>query len=330
MEYRFLGRTGVRISKLVYGAMSFGGDADEHMSGQLYGACRDAGINTFDCADVYNGGYSEELLGRFICGHRDEVVITSKAYFPTSGDPNARGASRYHLVRAVEASLKRLNTDFIDVYFVHRFDDRTDLSETLRTLDDLVRAGKILYPALSNFAAWQAMKAVGLCEANGWARPVCLQPMYNLVKRQAEVEILPFADSEELGVLPYSPLGGGLLSGKYGTNRTPDDGRLTWNKMYQTRYGNPSYMETADGLIAIADELGAHPAAVAVAWVAAHPAVTAPIIGARNLDQLRPVLTAADLPMDDELRDRISALSVEPPPPTDRNEERSTHNYGTR
>lgn len=330
MEYAVLGRTGVKISRLCFGTMSFGGDADASTSARLYAMCRDAGINTFDCADVYSGGESERLLGQLIAPHRDQVVITSKAYFPTSDDVNARGASRYHLVRAVEASLRRLDTDRIDVYFVHRFDDLTALPETLRALDDLVRQGKILYPALSNLAAWQAMKAVGLCESEGWARPVCLQPMYNLVKRQAEVELLPMAQAEELAVLPYSPLGGGLLAGRYSTTERPEDGRLVQTPMYRVRYGSPHNFEIAEAFVGLAGQLGHPPAALAVAWVASHPAITAPILGARSPEQLAGVLPAAEIRLSPEVRAQITALSPEPAPATDRNEERTAHNYGSR
>jgi aryl-alcohol dehydrogenase-like predicted oxidoreductase len=209
MRTVYLGRTGCQVSQLGFGTMSFGGDADERTSAALFRRCRDAGINLFDCADVYQDGRAEEILGRLMRGQRDELVITSKAYFPTGPDVNARGASRRHLVSAVEASLQRLDTDRIDLYFIHRFDRHTPLEETLRALDDLVRAGKILYPAASNFAAWQVAKAIGISARHGWARFECIQPMYNLVKRQAEVEILPLAASEEIGVVSYSPLRSG-------------------------------------------------------------------------------------------------------------------------
>jgi aryl-alcohol dehydrogenase-like predicted oxidoreductase len=310
--------------------MSFGGDADEETSAALFHRCREAGINFFDCADVYQGGNSEEILGRLIADCRDEVVITSKAYFPTSDDINARGATRYHIMRAVEASLRRLNTDFIDVYFIHRFDDITPLEETLSALDNLVRQGKILYPAASNFAAWQVAKALGISAKEGWAPFACIQPMYNLVKRQAEVEILPMAFSEGLGVISYSPLGGGLLTGKYGTSRRPESGRLVVNKMYQIRYGDPCYYEITESFTHLAQERGYDPVALAVAWVGSHPAITAPIIGARNLNQLEGSLKALEVEMTPELRAEISALSPEPPPATDRNEERTPFNFGVR
>jgi len=322
-----LGSTGMQVSKLCFGTMSFGGDADEAMSEKLYRRCREAGINFFDCANTYAGGRSEEILGRLIAPERDQVVITSKVYFPTSDDVNARGASRRNIMSAAEASLRRLNTDRLDIYFIHRFDENTPLEETLRALDDLVQAGKVLYPAASNFAAWQVSKALGISALHHWARFECLQPMYNLVKRQAEVEILPMAKAEGLGVIPYSPLGGGLLSGKYGMGRRPEEGRLTENRMYMTRYGDDWMYETADRFTQYAREHGWGPAALAVAWVMSHPAVTAPILGARNLEQLEGSIKAVEIPMTAELRAEISLLSPEPPPATDRNEERTAHQY---
>ena len=330
MEYRFLGRTGVKVSNLCFGTMSFGGDADEAVSGEMYARCRDAGINFFDCANVYQRGRSEEILGRLIAGSRDEIFITSKVYFAMGPDMNAMGASRRHIHQAVTASLRRLQTDYIDLYFIHRFDERTPLDETLRALDDLVRQGKVLYLGASNFAAWQIAKALGISAKEGWARFECIQPMYNLVKRQAEVEILPLAASEQLGVIPYSPLGGGLLTGKYGRDRQPQSGRLVENTMYQTRYGDEWVMDVADDFAALARARGYDPVALAVAWVGSHPAVTAPIIGARSVAQLEGSLRSVDIPMTPELRAEIAALSPEPPPATDRNEERTPHNYGLR
>jgi aryl-alcohol dehydrogenase-like predicted oxidoreductase len=330
MVYRFLGRTGVKVSAICYGTMSFGGDADEAESKALFEACRAAGVNVFDCADMYAGGRSEEILGRLIKDCRQDVLITSKAYFATSKDVNAMGASRRRVLYAVEASLRRLATDRIDIYYIHRFDDRTPLEETLRAFDDLVRQGKIVYAAASNFAAWQVVKGLGISAKEGLAAFACVQPMYNLVKRQAESEILPMARAEGLGVFPYGPLAGGLLSGKYGVGRKPETGRLVSNKIYETRYKDMSNFEVAERFAAFAKERGYHPAGLAVAWAAAHPSVTAPIVGARNTAQLAPLLAAVDIPMTPELRAEISALSPEPAPATDRNEERTEHNFGVR
>ncbi len=329
-DYVYLGTTGVKVSPLALGTMSFGDAADEATSAALFRAAREAGVNLFDCANVYAGGRSEEILGRLVADRRDEVVLTTKAYFPTGDDPNARGASRYHLVRAVEASLRRLGTDRIDVLFVHRFDDETALGETLRALDDLVRQGKVLYLGASNFAAWQVMKALGMQRAAGQTPFHVIQPMYNLAKRQAEVELLPMAQSEGLGVMPYSPLGGGLLTGKYGVDRRPETGRLVENAMYETRYGDAIHYDVAERFTAFARAHGYDPVRLAVAWVAHHPAVTAPILGARTPAQLAPALAARDVALTPDLRAAIAALSPTPPPATDRTEERTAHTYGVR
>mgnify|MGYP000900740481 CR=1 FL=1 len=323
MQYTTLGRTGVKVSRLCFGAMSFGGDADEQTSAAMFARCRDAGINFFDCADIYNRGRSEEILGSLAASCRDRLVLTTKVFGPMSDDPNDRGLSRRHIMLAAEASLRRLNTDRIDVYFCHTFDSAPAMEETLRAMDDLVRQGKVLYPAVSNWTAWQVEKALGISARMNLARFECLQPMYNLVKRQAEVEILPMATAEGLGVIPYSPLGGGLLTGKYGVGRRPVAGRVVKNEMYKLRYADPACFETADRLTQFAAARGVHPATLAVAWVMHNPAVTAPIIGARNLDQLEPSLAAAELDMTAELRAEISALSPEPPVATDRAEEKT-------
>ena len=321
MEYVFLGTTGVKVSRLAFGTMSFGGDADEATSAALFARCLDAGINVFDCADVYAKGRSEEILGRLMREKRNSLVLTTKAYFPTGDGPNDRGSLRYHLVRSVEASLSRLGTDRIDVFFLHRFDESTDLEESLRAVDDLVRAGKILYPAVSNFAAWQAMKALGIGRAKGYQPIVAIQPQYSLAKRQAEVEILPMAASERLAVFPYSPLGGGLLSGKFGRSERPSEGRLVTNEMYKKRFGESDDYVLAERFRELAGERGIHPVTLAVAWAMHHPSVTAPLLGARNVAQLEPALAAADLSMDAAFRREISALSRTPPLATDRADE---------
>ena len=318
MKYKLLGRTGVKVSELCFGTMSFGGDADAAMSAAMYQACRDDGINFFDCADQYNKGRSEEILGALMQGHRDDLVITTKCYNPSGDDINARGTSRRHVVRAIEASLKRLKTDRVDVLFLHQFDKRTPIDESMRALEDVVRAGKVLYPAVSNYAAWQVQRAVGIQEHNNWARLQVIQPMYNLVKRQAEVELLPMAEANGIGVIPYSPGAAGLLSGKYSGQAS---GRLKTNKMYEARYGEEWVFEVAEKFVAFCKSRGLNPVAAAVAWVGAHPAITAPIIGARNLEQLRDSLASVHVEMLPALRAEISELSRTPPPATDRFEE---------
>jgi len=298
--------------------MSFGGDADEETSIAMYQRCREAGINFFDTADVY--GRSEEILGECIAHERDEIVLTSKVFWNTGADVNARGLSRKHMMQGIENSLRRLKTDYIDFYFVHDFDEQTPMEETLRTLDDLQRQGKILYPAVSNWAAWQISKALGISAKEQLARFELIQPMYNLVKRQAEVEILPMAASEQIGVITYSPLGAGLLSGKYGVNKRPEQGRLVQNARYGDRYGADDDFVTAEQFTKYAQEHDVKPATLAVAWVKANPAVTAPIIGARNLNQLEDSLAAADFNMTEEMYAEITNLSRTPSPATDRTE----------
>ena len=318
MEYRLLGRTGVRVSQLCFGTMSFGGDADEATSASLYASVRDAGINFFDTANEYNKGRSEEILGRLAKGHREDLVIATKCFNPTGPDVNARGANRRHVVRAVEDSLRRLQTDRIDVLFLHRFDPLTPIDEAMRALEDLVRSGKALYPAVSNWSAWQTQRAVDLQERHDWSRLQVIQPMYNLVKRQAEVEILPMAEANGIGVIPYSPAAAGLLSGKYLGQAS---GRLKTNKMYEARYGDSWMAEVAEAYVGFCRQSGLHPVSTAIAWVAAHPAITAPIVGARNVDQLKDSLAAVKIDMTPALRAEIAALSRTPAPATDRSEE---------
>jgi aryl-alcohol dehydrogenase-like predicted oxidoreductase len=318
MKTKLLGRTGISVSELCFGTMSFGGDADEATSAAMYKAVRDAGINFFDCANEYNKGKSEEILGRLAKADRDDLVLTTKCFNPTGPDVNARGSSRRHVVRAVEASLRRLQTDRIDVLFLHRFDPVTPIDEAMRALEDMVRAGKVIYPAVSNWAAWQTQRAVDIQERNNWARLQVIQPMYNLVKRQAEVEILPMAEANGIGVIPYSPAAAGLLSGKYFGQAS---GRLKTNKMYEARYGDAWMFEVAEKYVAFCKHKGLHPVSTAIAWVGAHPAVTAPIIGARNVEQLKDSLAAVKVDMTPALRAELAALSRTPPPATDRSEE---------
>jgi aryl-alcohol dehydrogenase-like predicted oxidoreductase len=303
--------------------MTFGNEADEKTSASLFHRCREVGINFFDCANVYAKGRSEEILGELIQDCRDEIVLTTKFYGGVGEDINARGASRYHIRQAVEASLRRLKTDRIDVYFVHHFPKDIPLEDVLRTLNGLVIQGKILHIGASNFAAWQFAKALGISAARGWSRIEVIQPMYNLVKRQAEVEILPMAQSENLGVITYSPLGGGLLTGKYGTSGKAD-GRIATNPMYTARYGRDDNYRIAVDFAGLSRQRGCEPASLAVAWVASHPAVTAPIIGARSLEQLEGSLNSLEIEMTPDLRAEISALSPEPPLATDREDERRT------
>ncbi len=319
MNYKPLGRTGVQVSQLCFGTMSFGGDADEATSAAMFKAVRELGVNFFDTADQYNKGKSEEILGKLMRGSREALVIATKVFNPAGPDINAKGSSRRHVSRAVDACLKRLQTDRVEILYLHMRDALTPLDETLRALEDAVRAGKVLYPALSNHSAWETQAALGVQEANGWARVQAIQPMYNLVKRQAEVEILPMAAANGVSVFPYSPAAAGLLSGKYSDKS--GQGRLVANKMYTARYGEEWAHEVADEFVAFCKQRGMHPVSAAVAWVGAHPAVTAPIIGARSVEQLQASLDSVKINMTSDLYSQLAALSRTPPPATDRLEE---------
>ncbi len=321
MEYKMLGRTGLKVSQLCFGTMSFGGDANEEQSARMYKACRDAGINFFDCADAYSRGKAETILGKLMRSERDDLVITSKCFNPMGDDINAGGGNRRHILRAVEASLQRLGTDRLDVMFMHRWDASVPLEETLRALEQLVSDGKVLYLGASNWSAWQITKSLGISQMRGWPRIDVIQPMYSLVKRQVESEIFPLAQAEGLGVIAYSPIGGGLLSGKYGTKNRPEQGRIVDKKEYTDRYGEEWVFEVAEKFTALAKTHGQHPVSLAVAWAAKHPALTCPIIGARSLEQLQPSLNSIEIDMSDELHGEIAALSRTPAPATDRREE---------
>ena len=319
MEMKLLGRTGIKVSPLCFGTMSFGGDADEATSAELYKAVRDKGINFLDCADAYQQGRAEDILGRLMAHERDDLVITTKCHGSMGPDVNHGGLSRRHIVRAVEASLKRLGTDRVEVLFIHKWEDEPPMDVQLRAVEDLVRAGKVLHVGVSNWAAWQVQKGLGLAALNGWVPIDVLQPMYNLVKRQAEVEILPQARDAGLGVITYSPVGGGLLSGKYASGA--NEGRIVDNPMYSKRYSAETAQTTAAAFSDYARGKGVHPVTLAVSWVMGNRDVTCPIIGGRSVAQLSASLDALDFEMSAEMRAEISGLSVTPPPATDRLEE---------
>lgn len=298
---------GTPISRFCFGAMQFGGGADEGESRAMYDAARAAGITFFDTAHAYTDGASETFLGRFAAPERDSLVIATKAAY-------TGGSGRNAILDSFDESRRRLGMDFVDILYLHRWDGDVPLEETFEALASLQQAGKVGAIGVSNFAAWQVMKAEGVARTLG-TRIAILQPMYNLVKRQAEVEILPMAQSEGFAVAPYSPLGGGLLTGKYATG---GGGRLTDDPRYATRYA-PTWMhETARQLADLAAGIGTSPATLAAAWAARHPGVTAPILSARTAEQLAPSLAATAFAMDDALYARISALSPTPAPATDR------------
>lgn len=301
---------GARLSPLCFGTMQFGGTADTGASRAMYDACREAGVNHFDTAHVYTGGASETLLGQFIKTERDAIYVATKVAY-------TGGAGRENINATFDASQKRLDLECIDLLYLHRFDPDTALEETFEALARLQQTGKIRHIGVSNHAAWQVMKAQGVAVAMG-TRIDMIQPMYSLVKRQAEVELLPMAKSEGIGVATYSPLGAGLLTGK-DTRR--GDGRLATDSRYAARYGQPWMHKTARDFAALATQMQVAPATLAVAWAAHHPGVTCPIISARTVDQLRPSLAAAQISLSGEDYARITALSQTPAPATDRLEE---------
>jgi aryl-alcohol dehydrogenase-like predicted oxidoreductase len=323
MKYVPLGRTGISVSRLCFGAMSFGKEADEAMSGRLFNRCIEAGINFFDCANLYSAGRAEEILGRVMQGRRDKLVITSKVGFAMGDGPNDSGLSRRHIFQQLEASLRRLGTDWLDIYFCHTEDHKTPVEETLRAMEDMVRQGKVRHVGISNWPAWKIATALGLAARRGWQPVQVLQPMYSLAKRMAEVELLPLAQAENLGVISYSPLGGGILTGKYLPGKTAPQSRLNVNPMYANRYHDAIYQEIAARFLDYSTRLGVHPVTLAVAWVAANPAITAPILGARNVEQLEPALAAADYQMSAEQWREMAALTPPVPVATDRDEERT-------
>lgn len=306
----FIANDGTPASKFSFGTMQFGGKADKDESRRLYDASRAAGINFFDTAYVYTEGLSEQYLGEFAAAERDSLIIASKcASVGGSGSANIR--------LQLEESRKRLNMDMIDVFYLHQWSDDTPLEESFSTLAELQSAGLFRHIGVSNFSAWQTMKAATVADNLGLKIDI-LQPMYNLVKRQVEVEILPMAVSEGFNVAPYSPLGGGLLTGKYAAGA---GGRLADDKMYKARYGVDWMHDTAKNLSELASEVGVHPATLAVSWVARNPGITHPIISARSVEQYKPSLDAISYELSDELYGRISALSPQPAPATDRLEE---------
>ena len=319
MRYVQFGNTGIRVSPICLGTMTFGKEADEKTSNALMDRAFDIGINFFDTANVYNAGLTEQIVGKWLTGKRDSIILASKAHFAMGDGPNDRGSSRRHLIMQVEKSLQRLNTDRLDILYLHRWDPDTPIEETLSALNALAEQGKIHYCGVSNFSAWQIMKTISVADCRKLAPINCMQPMYNLVKRQAEVELLPLAQHENLAVCPYNPLAAGLLTGKYARG---EKGRLDESAMYKFRYADPSYAEIAERFVEYAKASGQSPAALAVAWTMSHPAVTSVIIGARNLEQMNDTLGCLDLELAETQRNEITSLSIDPPPATDRTEER--------
>jgi aryl-alcohol dehydrogenase-like predicted oxidoreductase len=310
MDYRTLGRSGCSVSTLALGTMTFGKETDEAGAHEQLDTFVAAGGNLVDTADVYNAGTSEEMIGRWLSDRpadvRDRVVLATKGRFPTGEDVNDLGLSRRHLQRALDASLTRLGVDCVDLYQVHSWDPVTPLEETLETLDGFVRTGKVRYVGLSNYTGWQVQKTVALAREHGWSVPVTLQPQYNLLVREIEWEIVPACLDAGLGLLPWSPLGGGWLTGKYTRDERPTGStRLGEDpdrgvEAYDRRSARERTWDVVDAVREIADQRGVSMAQVALAWLAARPAVTSVILGARTTEQLEDNLAAADVTLDDK------------------------------
>jgi aryl-alcohol dehydrogenase-like predicted oxidoreductase len=309
MQYRLLGRSGTVVSNLALGTMTFGTETDEAGAHAQLNRYLDAGGNLVDTANVYSAGVSEEIIGNWLSTHagvRSRIVLATKGRFPLRDGVNDLGLSRRHLSLALDASLRRLQTDSVDLYQVHSHDPLTPIDETLRFLDDAVTAGKIGYVGLSNFTGWQLQQAVDVATHRGWSVPVTLQPQYNLLVREIEWEIVPACLANGLGMLPWSPLGGGWLTGKYTKEERPTGAtRLGEDpdrgvEAYDARSGRQRTWDVVDAVRQVADDTGATMAQVALAWLSARPAVTSVILGARAIEQLEDNLLAADLLLSDE------------------------------
>lgn len=318
MEYRYMGKTGLKVSELCLGAMTFGREADEASSFAMMDAFCNVGGNFIDTADVYSRGGSEEVVGRWLATqNREAFVIATKVRFAMGEGVNDLGVSRKHILDAVHSSLKRLGVDYIDLYQVHCWDNTTPLEETFSTLDSLVQSGKVRYIGVSNYKSWQLQKAVDLAAAHGWEPIRCLQPLYNLLDREIEWEITEVCANEGIGIIPWSPLRGGWLSGRYrrGMALPQDDSRIAnaskhgWSERWEV-YDNERTWGVIDTLLAVAEESGKSPAQVALNWVKDQPGVTAPIIGARNMRQLEDNLGAVGWALTTEQRARLDEVST--------------------
>jgi aryl-alcohol dehydrogenase-like predicted oxidoreductase len=305
MEYRTLGRTGVRVSALALGTANFADPTPEHEAHRILYRAVEAGINLIDTGDSYGGGEAERIIGRALkdSGLRQRVLLTSKVFPPTGPGPNDRGSSRLHILRACEESLDRLQVEAIDVYFVHRFDPDTHQDETLRALDDLVRAGKIRYAACSTFPPWRVMEALAISERRGYVRYCCEQPPYNLLDRRIENELVPLCRQHQLGILSWSPIAQGVLAGRY-TDATayPRDSRAAFRGGIYAERVTASGIEVGRRFVALAAEAGITPVQLAVLWVKDQPGITAPIIGPRTLAHLEDYLPVATMRLPDDVR----------------------------
>jgi aryl-alcohol dehydrogenase-like predicted oxidoreductase len=313
MEYRKLGRTGLKVSEICLGTMTFGHGADMAETERVVGKSLDAGVIFFDTANGYNNGESETMLGRALGKRRREVVIATKVFNPMGSGPNDSGMSRLHIMQAVEDSLRRLGTDYIDVYFIHHVDTQTPLEEMLRAFDDLVRQGKIRYTACSNYEAWRLMEAVWISDSKGLARFEAYQPQYSLVVRDIEEELVPACALKELGMVVWSPLAGGYLTGKYQPGqRSVAGSRSAERWAFPTRFFHPDHEAILAELLAVSRDLGRAPAQVALRWVLEQKMVASAIIGARHAGQLDDTLAASGWQLPADARKRLDTVSALP------------------
>ena len=321
MEYRQLGKSGLRVSTLTLGTMGFGGvgwasvvgTTDVDGAQRQIGMAIDAGINLIDTADVYSAGRSEEIVGKALGGRRDDVLLATKVHMPMGDGPNDAGLSRHHVIRACEASLRRLGTDYVDLYQVHEWDGHTPLEETLGALDLLVRSGKVRYVGASNYAAWQLMKALGIADKAGLPRFVSQQIHYTLQARDAEYELVPLALDQGLGILVWSPLAGGLLSGKYRRDTAAPEGTRVFAGWDEPPVSDEAKLyDTIEVLVDIGEARGVSAAQVALAYLVGRPGVTSVIVGARTEEQLADNLAAADLALSEDELARLDEVSAMP------------------
>jgi aryl-alcohol dehydrogenase-like predicted oxidoreductase len=294
MQYRQLGKSGVKVSVIGLGTNRFGGPADQEAVNTMIGLALELGINFIDTADVYQGGRSEAFLGNALKGHWHEFVVATKFRHKMGEGPNDLGASRYHLMNAVEASLRRLQSDHIDLYQVHRYDENTPIEETLRGLDDLVRSGKVRYIGASNFAAWQLGRANLLAEVRGWSSFITIQPHYHMMERDIERELLPYCRADGIGILPYFPLAGGFLTGKYKRGQAAPAGSRGEESPYVQKYMTDANYDRLEQLTAWAEARGRRMGELAHAWLLGHPEVSSVISGATRPEQVRDNAKAAD------------------------------------
>jgi aryl-alcohol dehydrogenase (NADP+) len=321
MHNKRLGRTGLQVSRICLGTMTFGLQCDEETSRAVLDRAAELGVTFLDTADVYplggdltTAGRTEEIVGRWLSGKREQFVVATKCFGPMGRRPWDMGNSRRHIMDAIDASLRRLQTDFVDVYQLH-FDDRgVPLDETLQALDDLVRAGKVRYIGCSNFLAYRLARALGRSVALGLARFDSVQPRYNLLFREFERELFPLCEEEGVGVIPYNPIAGGMLSGKHDRTKAPEEGtRFTLGnaaRTYQDRYWHDNVFDTVDALVKVASDAGMPLATLAVAWVLQHPAITSAIVGASRPDQLDATIAAVDTALDGDLVERLNEITA--------------------